>query len=195
MSKIIYIREIDSSHLLRVGVGHSEECVGYTVSQRVYAELGRPEVGRILTDGELEAIRYSDETCRAERKALSLLSYTDNNSRTLVQKLVRAGFKREIAEETAKDMVALGYIDERRQLERLIAAEADKLRGPGRIIPKLAAKGYATSDIKEVMHELCDRGEVDFSALAKQLLDKKLPEGAVPEERKKLLYKHGFKIC
>jgi SOS response regulatory protein OraA/RecX len=91
-------------------------------------------------------------------------------------------------------MVRRGYIDEQSQLERLITVEANgKLRGPLRIIPALVNKGYSSSDVRLVMHNLMESGEVDFKKNAKCLLDKKLPE-ADPEEKKKFLYKNGYKV-
>ena len=115
----------------------------------------------------------------------------------LYAKLCRAGFRRDIAETVLQEMVECGYINERRQLERLILDEANrKLRGPLRIIPALATKGYATSDIREVMAGLVDSGEIDFDLNARRLLDKKLPsDGFDSEEAKKILYKNGYKIC
>ena len=109
-------------------------------------------------------------------------------------KLQKAGFGRELCDRVVSEMVSLGYIDEKRQLERLITVEANgKLRGPLRIIPALGNKGYSSSDIRAVMHELTESGEVDFRRNAKILLDKKLPV-ADPEEKKKFLYKNGYKV-
>ena len=62
-----------------------------------------------------------------------------------------------------------------------------------KIIPGLVAKGYSSSDVRGVMTSLVESGEIDFKANAKALLNKKLPD-AEGEERKKFLYKHGYKI-
>ncbi len=196
MSKIVYIRDVKSSRLLRIGVRCEQETVGYTVSESFYAELDRPPVGYELSEAELSSLEYADECCRAEKKALSLLALADNNTRTLTRKLCAGGIRREIAEDVCKNMVMLGYIDERRQLRRLILSEAlDKLYGPSKIIPRLAAKGYSVSDIKTVMRELVSEGTLDFSENAKALIEKKFPDDTDGEEKKKLLYKRGFKIC
>ncbi len=191
------VKEIKDSHLLLLGVVEEGEFASYTVTAAVYTELGCPEAGDVLDSDCVAGIRYADELYRARKKALSLLAFADNNRRTLYAKLCRAGFRRDIAETVLQEMVECGYINERRQLERLILDEANrKLRGPLRIIPALATKGYATSDIREVMAGLVDSGEIDFDLNARRLLDKKLPsDGFDSEEAKKILYKNGYKIC
>ena len=195
MAALKYVRESKNSSLLSLGIIEGEELARYTVNANVYAEIGCPAAGELLSDEQISTIKYADERHRAMKKALSLLSFADNNERTLRQKLYRAGFGREIAEEVCLEMVRLGYINEKRQLERLILAEANtKLRGPGRITPALCAKGYSASDVREVMHALVESGEIDFKENARRLTQKKLP-GADAEEKKKYLYKNGYKIC
>jgi SOS response regulatory protein OraA/RecX len=92
-------------------------------------------------------------------------------------------------------MIERGYVDERRQLERIILDEANrKLRGPLKIIPYLVSKGYSSSEIREVISELVESGEIDFKSNARELLMKKMPDGADEDEVRKILYKNGFKI-
>lgn len=187
------IREIGDKGLLSLAIG-GEESANYTVNASVYAEIGSPSVGDLLTDGQIYLIREYDEYFRAKKKALAILAYADNNRRNLAMKLQKAGFGRELCDRVVSEMVSLGYIDEKRQLERLITVEANgKLRGPLRIIPALGNKGYSSSDIRAVMHELTESGEVDFKKNAKRLLEKKLPT-ADTEEKKKFLYKNGYKV-
>ena len=186
-------REIGDKGLLSLAIG-GEESANYTVNAAVYAEIGSPSVGDILNDEQIYLIKEYNEYFRAKKKALSILAYADNNRRNLALKLSKAGFSRELCDRVVAEMVSLGYIDEKRQLERLITVEANgKLRGPLRIIPALVNKGYSSSDIREVMHKLAESGEVDFRRNAKILLDKKLPV-ADPEEKKKFLYKNGYKV-
>ena len=193
MKTLRSIREIGDKGLLSLAIG-GEESANYTVCGRVYLEIGSPSVGDILTDEEIYTIREYDEYYRAKKKALAILAYADNNRRNLSMKLSKAGFGRDLTDRVVSEMVELGYIDERRQLERLITVEANgKLRGPLRVIPSLVNKGYSSSDVRAVMHTLMESGEVDFRKNAKALLDKKLPT-ADPEERKKFLYKNGYKV-
>lgn len=195
MVRLIYIKEIKDSHLLRLGIQEGEETSGYTVSARLYSEIGSPMRREMLTDEQLVVIKREDEYVRAKKKALSYLALADNNERTLRTKLVGRGFSREVSSEVAREMVTLGYIDERRQLERLVLAEANvKLAGKNKIVPKLMAKGYSSSDISAVIRELVDTGEIDFRENARRLLEKKLPHDADVEEKKKLLFKNGYRI-
>jgi SOS response regulatory protein OraA/RecX len=193
MKTLRSIREIGDKGLLSLAIG-GEESANYTVNSKVYLEIGSPSVGDVLNDEQIYLIKEFDEYFRAKKKALSILAYADNNRRNLAMKLQKAGFGRELCDRVVSEMVSLGYIDEKRQLERLITIEANgKLRGPLRVIPSLVNKGYSQSDIRAVMHELMETGEVDFKKNAKSLLDKKLPE-ADPEEKKKFLYKNGYKV-
>ena len=109
-------------------------------------------------------------------------------------KLRRAGFSYDIAKSTCENMEELGYINERHQIERLIVDQANrKLRGPKKIIPALVSKGYSMSEIREVLSELTECGDVDFKKNAKMLIEKKL-SNPTDEEIKKLLYKNGYNI-
>ena len=143
----------------------------------------------------MEIIKRYDEEYRAKKKALSLLSYSDKNESGLKRRLSQAGFSKDVSEKCVEEMVSLGYIDEERQLRRIILNEANvKLRGPMKILPLLIGKGYSSEDIRRVMHELSDSGEIDFRANAKRLLEKRGVERTDTEEVKKILYRNGYKI-
>ena len=195
MATLRYIREIKDTKLLLLGIVGEGESADYTVTLSLYAEIGAPSVGDEIDEASMLAIKYSDSIYRARKKALNILAYADNNKRTLKDKLYRAGFGREICESVCDEMVSCGYINEKNQLERLILVEANqKLRGPDKIIPALVNKGYSQSDVREALSILVNSGEVDFKANAKRLIDKKLPSDADAQEKKKLLYKNGYKV-
>ena len=165
----------------------------YTVRVAVYVEIGTPCRGDVLTGDILETIRQADEYYRAKRAALSILSYGDNNKSALYTKLRTRQISESVSTEVVAEMVALGYIDERRQLARIIASEANrKLIGPKKIVPKLLSKGYALADIKAVLSELCSDGEVDFDENRERLLSKTFGEQRDYEQMKKLLFKYGY---
>lgn len=196
MARLEYIKTAKEKNLLLLGISEEGESARYTVSEAVYASVGRPLRGEELSEEVLSEIRYFDECHRAKRKALSLLAIADNNERTLRLKLMRYGISRDIAEQTVRDMVGLGYVNEQRQLSRLVLTEANvKLCGPIKILARLSAKGYAAADIRAVMQELCDSGEIDFDLNRERLLEKKLGDTSDAEELKKLLYKYGYRKC
>ncbi|MBO5907883.1 MAG: RecX family transcriptional regulator [Clostridia bacterium] len=193
MAQISYIRRIKDTHLLRLGIIEEGEKVAYTVSERLFFELSGFSVGEEIDVDTLEQIKGEDEYYTAKKKALSLLSYSDNNERNLVNKLCMRGIGPRVAEQVAREMVSLGYINEERQLERIILNEANvKLKGQKRIVSSLLSKGYKTEKIKEIMSELVKRGEIDFRENAQRLIDKKLGEDYTDDERAALLYKSGY---
>ena len=194
MAKIQYIKSSKSGATYLLGVISDEGDARYKIPSVLYHELGEPLRGGELTDAELDEIKRADEGGRATKKALSLLSYADSSERGIKMKLRRAGYSAEVAEETARDMVRHGYIDEQRQLLRLVESEANlSLSGPAKIIQKLMAKGYSSQKISKVIFRLCEDGTVDFTENSLRLLEKKLPSDATAEEKRKLLYKCGYR--
>lgn len=189
------VRAGKSQGYLTVVVTDGEERKTFTVSERDYLEAGSPRPGDYLDGDMLAALSHSDEVYRARLHALRILSYADNNERTLVRKLISRGISHSLATEVAHEMVGRGYIDEQRQLERLIITEANRnLIGPHRIKAKLTAKGYRGSDIDGIIEQLCDSGEIDFDRSRRLLIEKKLTRGATDDEIKKLLYKNGYSV-
>ena len=163
-----------------------------SVSEAVYRRTGCPLTGDEIDEDTLATYVDEDEQRRADARALRLLEYADNNERMIKLKLMKSGFSPRVAEESAKRMVMLGYINETRQLEILVEHEANRaLRGPRRILQKLLAKGYSHADIKQTISKLCERGEIDFKKNSELLLEK---HGAHfdSEEAKLLLYKNGY---
>lgn len=177
-----------------IGIGEGDGVSRYSVSECLFASL---EISRgdELSEAVFSEIEEGDRRYRATKKALSLLSISDVSERGLVLKLRRAGYSREIAEAVAADMMSHGYINEKRQLSRLILREAnEKLRGKAQIIPRLLAKGYSAGVINEALDELVSAGELSFSKNAKRLREKMLPADAGEDEVKKLLYKYGYGV-
>lgn len=193
MPRIVYIKDAKDKKLITLGIEHEGVSVRYFINYSLYVKLGRPVRNEDISSRAVEEIKYCDELYRARKKALGYLALADNNSRELVLKLKKAGFCRDVADEITREMVELGYINEARQLERLIIREAQtKLSGPRKICARLAAKGYSLSDIKSAMRALGDSGELDFDAVKEELLEKKLTDPSDTEEKKKILYKYGF---
>ncbi len=194
MATVIYIKEGKTRGYITVGALHDGQRRAYTVPQAIYSSLGSPMPRCELDDAALASLEEANAEYTAFKKALSLLSYSDNSYRSLVMKLRRSGFSARIAEGAANEAVRLGYIDEERQLERLILAEANgHLTGPLKLIPKLAAKGYSQDKIRAVISELRTSGELDFEENKRSLIEKKLGGDFTEEERDKLLFKHGYK--
>lgn len=192
MYSILKIEDAAQGYIC-ITVSGDGESKRYTVRTSVYAELGMPHKGCELDAGALEALTLADEYYRAKRAALSILSFGDNNERTLHTKLRTRGISGEVATDVVREMVSLGYIDELRQLERFITEAANrKLLGPRKIVPRLVSKGYRLVDIKAVFASLCGSGEIDLNENKERLLDKNLGDARDTEQVKKLLYKYGY---
>lgn len=195
MARLKYIKGIKDTSLLRLGISEGEETVAYTVTQTVYSALGRPAVDSELDTYAMDEIHLADETRRAEKKALSLLAFSDNSERALVRKLCERGFRRSVAEEIGREMVGLGYVREDDQIRRLALSLANtSQRGPMKIIPYLVGKGYSSGDVKRVLTELQHDGEIDFDLVKERILKKHGVDPENIEDVRRLLYKYGFKV-
>ena len=193
MAVIQYVKRQEKSNLLLLGISEGEDSARYTVGAELYESLGAPDRGESLSDREMAEIIYADEEYRAKKKALSLLALADNNECNLRRKLLRYGIRREIAEAVVSEMVGRGYVDEIRQLERLVLREANEaLYGKRKILARLVAKGYSLTDVKGVIARLSECGDVDFLRNRERLIERRLGDGAGEEEVKKLLYKYGY---
>ena len=172
------------------------ECEGaktkYTITEGTYRDIGCPLSGEEIDLDTLDTIAREDEERRALAKALSILSYADNNKGQLFAKLKRAGFSREAASGAVKECVMRGYINEERQMEHLVTRYARELDGPIKITAKLASRGYSAKAASAAIERLKLSREIDFSESKKALIAKKFPDGASEDEIKKLLYKHGY---
>ena len=191
--KLVYLKESKSAGYMILGVDLGDGAKPYTVPLSLYSEIGAPVRGAELSEGDFSALAYADEVFRVTKKARSLLAYADNNLKNLKIKLLRAGFSRDAIEAVSEDMQRNGYINEARQLERLILTEANlNLKGRGVIVPKMVSKGYKRDEVESVLDSLLESGEIDFSKIKELLISKKLGECRDFEAVKKLLYKNGF---
>lgn len=194
MRRITYVKTGPAEGSLFVGIDSDGTREKLYISRTEYARCGAPEKGDELDEDTYYRMARFDEYHKAKKKAISILTYGDNNQKNLIRKLRVAGFSPDLAEMICREMVSLGYIKEKEQLERLILAEAnDKLQGPNKIFAKLTAKGYSAADIREVMTSLVESSEINFKNNAYRLIEKKLPPSATSEEKKTLLYKNGYK--
>ena len=194
--KVIFIREARSRGYIRIGISDGQEKYDLTVSESDYREVGSPLCKDEVDADMLSLLLDSDMRYRAGLYALRILSYADNNERTLYRKLISRGIRANIAQTVAREMVSRGYVNEKRQLSIIITEEVNrKLTGPHKLRPKLISKGYSAADIDSEISLLLNSGEIDFERSKRLLIEKKLPDDASDEEIKKLLYKNGYDIC
>lgn len=189
--KVIYIRPSGTKGYLRVGISEEDGTLSFTVSEREYADAGSLLVGDAVDEDAFATIKIADERYRATSKALRVLSYGDNSEGMLMRKLLSSGISRAVCGEVICEMVRLGYINSKRQLEKLISYEVNvKNTGQMKLIPKLVAKGYKKKEVEEVIDDLLMRCEISFDEAKERLL-----YGAPEDEIKKILYKNGHTVC
>ena len=188
----MFIKTIKNSNVkgylkLEIDTGEGERC--FVLSDGQYDALGRLAPCDEISEEDFSLISSGDEYNRAKKKALNILSFGDNSERELLLKLSRGGFSRSVRETVLSEMKNLGYINEERQLMRLVETEAtSKLHGPKKITARLSAKGYHADKIKEIMRRLEIERIIDFSEIKQKLIADVSDE----EQRRKILYKSGF---
>ena len=192
--KIIYVRAAKSRGYIRIGVDTGGEQLSLVCSEADYLSVGSPLTRDEIGEDTLSVLTFSDMRYKARLHALRILSYSDNNEKTLYYKLCMKGTDKTVAAEVAAEMVGLGYINEARQLDRIVADEVGrKLVGPKKLFPKLLSKGYGRADIEAAIDRLECEGVIDFERSKLALIAKHSPMDEL--EIKKLLYKNGYDVC
>lgn len=196
LATVAFLRVGKEKHTMILGIRTAGGTEPLTVRDGFYESVGAPRVGDILDEETVDLIYLEHQRREAMKIALRLLAFADNSERSLTEKLRRKGIPREIAEETVREVVRLGYLDEMRALAVLVRAAANgKLHGPLRVRAELAAKGYPQAKISRAISALCESGEVDFEENFRLLLEKKTDGHPSPEEIQKYKVKYGYKSC
>ena len=190
--KVVYLKATNSKGYLKIGVEADNKTSAYYLSERVYHALSSPMRGDNLTRDTLSKIIDEDMRYRATRSALGSLSLCDSSKEALCSKLLKKGYNRKIAESVVNYMCSLGYIDEERQMEKLIVSFCENNNfGRQKIFAKLRAKGYPAGEISKKINSLLREGSIDFEKAKARLLGK-YPPDLSSEEKRKILYKNGF---
>ena len=129
---------------------------------------------------------------RACKFALSSLSHSDSSKKALYNKLILKGFSKEDAAFAIEYVTSYGYVDEKRQIERIATDLCERQNiGKKKIFARLLSKGYRQSDVSEVISSLVRDGRINFE-LARARLLQKYPSDITEEQRKKILFKNGY---
>ena len=165
------------------------------VSEEQYARFDIKEGDRI-DDAHFLKIREEMIFDNARRHAFAILSYGENNKRSLIQKLRQKGYALEVCENIALYMEHRGYIDEKKQIGLLCDTYLRKKFGKLKIKNELIVKGYAREDVEEyVSRHLAD---VNFAENCAYIIENKyFPIPKDPKELAKMmgaLMKYGYTI-
>ena len=163
-----------------------------SVPRADYVEAGSPKVGEEIHEDDLSILLRKSTRAEALDRALMILATSDNSEAALYRKLVLRGFSRDAAAYAVDALVSRGYLSDTAQLSRYVPElAARKMYGKRRLVAELSKKGYRRSDIEDAITNAVEHGEVDFGDLREQLLSRLSPH-ATTEEKRALLYKHGF---
>ena len=127
---------------------------------------------------ELKGELISEETARARRKALAVLSVTDKSEHDLRDRLKRAGFGSEAEEDAVQYVKRYGYLDDRRFAEHYIDVMQNK-KSRKKIEFELLNRGIDRSLIEEAFS--C-AGETDEKELIRKTLLKKFGRQDLTDE-------------
>ena len=192
MKTLLSVKQTEKAPFLLTLLGENGEEEVYRLTKSEYEAVGSPMPQTSLDEETEERIRAFSEAHAASSAALRILSFGDNNRKTLLQKLCKRGFSKEAATGAIEAMQARGYINEKDQVYRLCVSAANrKLWGPRKILLALLCKGYAQADIKEALRQAIAEGEIDFTKTKRALLEKK-GAGDDPQKIRALLYRYGF---
>lgn len=165
------------------------------VSEEQYARFDIKEGDRIDDDHFLK-IREEMIFDNARRHAFTILSYGENNRKSLIQKLRAKGFSPEVCEKIADYMEHRGYIDEKKQIGLLCETYLRKKYGKLKIRNELIAKGYKREDVEEYVST--QLANVDFAQNCAYIIENKYYP--LPRDSKEIakmmgaLMKYGYTI-
>lgn len=165
------------------------------VSEEQYARFDIKE-GDKIDDKHFLKIREEMIFDNARRQAFTILSYGENNKKTLVQKLIQKGFNREVSENIALYMEHRGYIDEKKQIGLLCDTYLHKKFGKLKIKNELIAKGYMREDVDEYVAK--NLNNVNFAENCAYIIKNKyFPLPKEPQELANMmgaLMRYGYNI-
>ena len=123
-----------------------------------------------------------EQQCEARKKALRLLEHMDRTEKGLTDRLLRAGFSEELAEDAVSYVKDYGYINDRRYaLNYIMYRIHDKSRQ--KIFQELSGKGIDRQTIQDAWEEAEELEAPDEHALLLSQIEKKYPPDTEIDER------------
>ena len=152
--------------------------------------------GERIDDEHFLKIREEMLFDNARRHAFTILSYGDNNKKTLVIKLMQRGYSRELCENVALYMEHRGYIDEKKQMGILLETCLKKKYGKIKIAEEFIAKGFKRDDAVEYLKGSLEG--IDFGESCAFIISQKY--NPLPKDKEELskmmasLMRYGYSI-
>ncbi|NLM72926.1 MAG: regulatory protein RecX [Clostridiaceae bacterium] len=156
-----------------------DENYAFSVPKEDYIRLGLYEKEEITQD-EIERIRQEVVLRAAREKATGYLMYRDRSEGEVIEKLINAGFDKDIAQEAASALKILGYIDDNRYARKYITDRLkNKAMSRKAIRFELERKGISSQIIEEALSET----EVNEDEIALRTAKKKFGKYDVKDEK------------
>lgn len=156
-----------------------DENYAFSVPKEDYIRLGLYEKEEITQD-EIERIRQEVVLRAAREKATGYLMYRDRSEGEVIEKLINAGFDKDIAQEAASALKALGYIDDNRYARKYITDRLkNKAMSRKAIRFELERKDISLQIIEEALSET----EVNEDEIALRTAKKKFGKYDVKDEK------------
>lgn len=156
-----------------------DENYAFSVPKEDYIRLGLYEKEE-KTQDEIERIRQEVVLRAAREKATGYLMYRDRSEGEVIEKLINAGFDKDIAQEAASALKTLGYIDDNRYARKYITDRLkNKAMSRKAIRFELERKGISSQIIEEALSET----EVNEDEIALRTAKKKFGKYDVKDEK------------
>lgn len=155
----------DKQHQLKVTFQNGDVML---VDADVCAENGI-KVGLTLCDEEINSLKHTSDLRRAKSRALWYLDRMDYTEKKLFEKLLKAGFRKEICAETLAYLCEFSLVDDKRYAERLAERYRESNVSKREAVNKLYLKGVPLSLAKQV----CVCFETDETDTVKNLIKEK----------------------
>jgi len=156
-----------------------DENYAFSVPKEDYIRLGLYEKEE-KTQDEIERIRQEVVLRAAREKATGYLMYRDRSEGEVIEKLINAGFDKDIAQEAASALKILGYIDDNRYARKYITDRLkNKAMSRKAIRFELERKGISSQIIEEALSET----EVNEDEIALRTAKKKFGKYDVKDEK------------
>lgn len=193
-AEVLSVRKEDDGNVtvrLRLTTGDSvAKSRQLTVPAEDYFAAGAPVARDLLTAESYRILCRTAEKKAALNRACLILENGDNSASALHRKLRMRGFSEESTADAIAFVIQQGFLDENAQLQRYVAQLAKKEIGRRKMVTTLLQKGYPGDAIRGAIQSAEENGSLDFDAIREALLQKYAP--STPEEKRKLLYTHGF---
>ena len=146
----------DKKHLTRITFNNGDECF---LDNDVVFENGLA-VGLIVTEEYFEKLIFSSDYKRAKSRALWYLDRMDYTEKALFEKLIKAGFSKEVSAAVLANLCEFSLIDDRRYAERMAERLISNNISKREALNKMYLKGIPLDLAKEVLNQTdSDEGE------------------------------------